>query len=99
MLLKLNNGKAGAESIHHEVFVNYGPIARIRTLGNCVDDYVYLPENDTVGNNWLVFANGPAATEAMFRAEGKYPVRFSLVEHTVDAIHKQNKWPSPMIFA
>lgn len=47
----------------------------------------------------MVFATGPEAAEAMFRAEGKYPSRNSLLEHIVSDMHKANDWPSPMIFA
>ena len=51
------------------------------------------------GNQWVVIVNSPEGTEAMFRAEGKYPSRAVFVEKTVSDIHKMNSWPSPMIFA
>ncbi len=50
-------------------------------------------------NQWLVFATGPEAAEAMFRAEGKYPSRNSLLENIVTDMHSNNNWPSPMLFA
>ncbi len=48
---------------------------------------------------WIVFATGPESVEAMFRAEGKYPSRNSLLENIVPEMHIKNNWPSPMLFA
>ena len=51
------------------------------------------------GNQWVVIVNSPEGTEAMFRAEGKYPCRGEFLEKTISDIHKMNSWPSPMLFA
>ncbi|XP_064393551.1 cytochrome P450 10-like isoform X1 [Halichondria panicea] len=85
LLTKLGNGKVGKESFFHEVRDKYGPIAKFKTPG--------------LDNKWMVFANGPEATEAMFRAEGQYPSRNALLSRMVADLHTINKWPLPMLFA
>ena len=47
----------------------------------------------------MVFFSKPEAAEAIFRAEGKYPSRLPYMEQTITNIHKENSWPSPMLFA
>ncbi len=53
----------------------------------------------TTGFGWTVFVNSADAVVTMFRAEGKYPSRSSILEHTVTNIHKHSNWPSGLIFA
>ncbi|XP_064393549.1 probable cytochrome P450 49a1 [Halichondria panicea] len=80
---ELTSGKVGKESYVYKLCAKYGPIAR-----------VYIP-----GFGWTVFVNSANAVETMFRAEGKYPSRSSMFEHTVTNIHKHSNWPSGLIFA
>lgn len=51
------------------------------------------------GFKWTMYTNTPEGVEAAFRAEGKYPSRGLFLEKTTTDIHKQNKWPSGLIFA
>lgn len=98
LIRERDKGTARDENLFHQLHSKFGPIYRLRMLGRSAVDisqaFIVSAAFTFVGNSWQVWVATPETSKAVYRIEGKYPLRG--IERRLTWVFKKLNLPLPM---